>query len=277
MKRYIYILLTMIAIPTVTFAQKVDGRKVRGHVRDGNKAYEQKLYGKAQESFEDALLIDKIDKTAIYNLANTYYKERMWDEAIAKYQEFLSLESKDQKAISEAWHNMGNALLQKEGEKSKAPMSQQQGQQEKVDFLKESIEAYKNALRFNPEDDEARYNLAVAQRMVKDQDGGGGGGDDKNKDDQQNQDQNKDKDKDKDKDKGDEKDKNKDQNKGQDKDQQKQDNQDQQEGGMSKQNMEQLLKALEQDEKDTQRRVNAQRAKERQKQNMQNRELDKDW
>lgn len=273
MKHYIYILLTMIAIPTVTFAQKVDGRKVRGHVRDGNKAYEQKLYGKAQESFEDALLIDKIDKTAIYNLANTYYKERMWDEAIAKYQEFLSLESKDQKAISEAWHNMGNALLQKEGEKSKAPMSQQQGQQEKVDFLKESIEAYKNALRFNPEDDEARYNLAVAQRMVKDQDGDGGGGDDKNKDNQQNQDQNKDKDKDK----GDEKDKNKDQNKGQDKDQQKQDNQDQQEGGMSKQNMEQLLKALEQDEKDTQRRVNAQRAKERQKQNMQNRELDKDW
>lgn len=273
MKRYIYILMTIIAIPTISFAQKVDGRKVRGHVRDGNNAYEQKLYGKAQESFEDALLIDKIDKTAIYNLANTYYKERMWKEAIAKYQEFLSLESKDQIAISEAWHNMGNALLHLNGDQQ----NQAQGnpQEEKVDFLKESIEAYKNALRFNSEDDEARYNLAVAQRLVKEQDGGGGGNDDKDKDDQQNQDQNKDKDKDKGDDK--DKDKNKDQNKGQDKDQQNQGKPEQQEGGMSKENMEQLLKALEQDEKDTQRKVNAQRAKERQKQNMQNRELDKDW
>ena len=58
------------------------------------------------------------------------------------------------------------------------------------------IEAYKESLRNNPKDDETRYNLALAQKLLKDQ--------------QQNQDQNQDKNQDQ---KQDQKDDKKDQNK----------------------------------------------------------------
>ena len=35
--------------------------------------------------------------------------------------------------------------------------------------LPQCIEAYKQALRNNPKDDETRYNLALAQKQLKDQ------------------------------------------------------------------------------------------------------------
>ena len=50
--------------------------------------------------------------------------------------------------------------------------------QSQKDYAK-AVEAYKQSLRNNPKDDETRYNLALAQKMLKDQ-----------QQDQQNQDQN---------------------------------------------------------------------------------------
>ena len=99
----------------------------------------------------------------------------------------------------------------------------------------EAIEAYKNALRLNPTDDETRYNLVLCQHQKQKQD--------QNK---QNQQQNKN-----------------DQNKDEKKDQQKQDQnkdkqdkkQDQQKPQMSKDNAEQLLNAAMQQEKQTQDRL----------------------
>ena len=56
---------------------------------------------------------------------------------------------------------------------------------------KEAVEAYKNALRNDPTDDETRYNLALAKKLLEDQQQeGGDDGDDKNKEDQNKDDQN---------------------------------------------------------------------------------------
>ena len=86
-----------------------------------------------------------------------------------------------------------------------------------------AIEAYKNALRNNPKDDESRYNLVLCQRQLKNDNQGGGNNND------QKQDQNQE-------------------------DQQKQ-QQEQQEPPMSKENAEQLLNAALQREKETQKRM----------------------
>ena len=118
----------------------------------------------------------------------------------------------------------------------------------------QSIEEYKNALRRNPKDDETRYNLRLAQLLLK-----------KQQQEQQNQDKNDDKD---------QQDKNKDQQKDQKQDQQEQNNnqnnqdknKDQQEQNkpqqqqpqqsqMSKENAQQILDAIQQDERDTQEKV----------------------
>ena len=53
---------------------------------------------------------------------------------------------------------------------------------------KEAVEAYKNALRNDPADEESRYNLALAKECAEQQ-GGGGGGEDENED-EEKQDEN---------------------------------------------------------------------------------------
>ena len=105
------------------------------------------------------------------------------------------------------------------------------------------IEAYKQSLRNNPNDDETRYNLALAQKMLKDQQ-------------QQQQNQNQ-QNKDKQENKKDEQEQQ--QKKEQEQQKQKQDSQQQQQqqqqNQMSKENAEQLLNAVMQDEKDVQEKV----------------------
>ena len=125
----------------------------------------------------------------------------------------------------------------------------------------QAVEAYKMSLRNNPKDDETRYNLALAQKMLKDQ-----------QQNQQNQDQNQDQNKDEQEKKQDQQ---KDQNKQND---QKKDDQQQQppkpekkDNEMSKENAEQLLNSVMQDEKDTQDKVK------KQQQVTQGGRLEKDW
>ena len=102
-------------------------------------------------------------------------------------------------------------------------------------MYREAIEAYKESLRNNPNDNETRYNYVLCKRLQKYQKQNNKN--DKNK---QNKDKNKNK-----------QDKNKQQNKDQKQKQSPQQNQEQ----MSKDNAEQLLNAAIQEEKATQQRL----------------------
>ena len=163
-----------------------------------------------------------------------------------------------------AYHNIGNALMQKKR-------------------CKEAVSAYKNALRNNPSDDESRYNLALAQECAKEQGDGDGDGDDEdkdkdqdeNKDDKENSDDKKDKDEknkeeggeDGDKKEGDDKEdedgKPKD-DKGDQKNKDPKDNKGQpqpQQGKLSPQQVKNLLEAMSNEEKKVQEKMNASKTK----------------
>lgn len=71
---------------------------------------------------------------------------------------------------AEAFYNLGNAQF-------------------KQQKYKEALESYKQSLRLNPADQQAKYNYAYTKRLIDDNEDGGGGGDDKNQDKDQNQDQ----------------------------------------------------------------------------------------
>ena len=80
-----------------------------------------------------------------------------------------SLRTDEERA--EAFYNLGNAQF-------------------KQQKYKEALESYKQSLRLNPADQQAKYNYAYTKRLIDDnEDGGGGGDDDKNQDKDQNQDQ----------------------------------------------------------------------------------------
>lgn len=269
MKKGLFIIL--FALITIgASAQK----EVRKAIRTGNKAYNEQLYATAEAEYNNAKEGNANSKEAAYNLANTYYKQQKWDEALAEYQHYLKLENEDPQKISAAWSNMGNTFLKKKANEKAAGAQMMMGQQgaqsqapqaKQEDNLKLSMEAYKNALRFNPNDDETRYNLAVVQKMIKDRE-------DQKQDQKQDQDQNKDQDK-----KQDQKEDQQEQNQDPKQDPKQNQQDQQQQSQMSQDNIQQILQALEQDEKETQERVRQAQARERKEKNEQNRRQNKDW
>lgn len=252
MKRIVFIVLLTV------FAVNLSAQKaVRKSIKRGNKAFKEQRYSAAETDYAKALEENASSKEASFNLANTYYKQQRYDEALNEYKHYLTLENEAPEKMSAAWSNIGNTYLKKKAaEKSQMQAQGGQPQQQQADNLKMSMEAYKNALRLDPTDDETRENLAIVQKMIKDQEGGGGENDDQ----EQNQDQKEDK---------------KDQEQNQDKNQDKQEQP--KEDQMSQENIQQILEAIEQDERETQDRVNQLKADERKKQSERNRQQDKDW
>lgn len=227
-----FILLMLLTVSAVAFGQKTD----RDYLRSGNKLYKDSLFVKAEVDYRKALEVNPKSSAAMYNLGNALLMQQKAQEAIEQYQAASRLE-KDKAKLAQIYHNMGVIL-----QSSKK--------------LPECIEAYKESLRNNPHDNETRYNLALAQKQLKDQ--------------QQNQNQDKQQEQKQDQ-KQDEQQQNKDQQ-NQDKKDQQQNNQQQQQNQneMSKENAEQLLNAAMQDEKNVQDKVKKQIQ-------IQGKKLDKDW
>lgn len=113
----------------------------------GNDYYRQKQYAKAEELYAKALTAEPGNTTAKYNLATALYRQDKKVEAGKLYTEVAN--TADNSAMrSKAWYNKGVVLS-------------------KLKNLEESIDAYKNALRNNPSDTQARENLQKAMLELK--------------------------------------------------------------------------------------------------------------
>ena len=239
MKQIVIIFTFIIGFSGVSFAQK----QVRKDIRAGNKEYKQEKFTDAEVEYRKALGGDARSIEAAFNLGNALYKQSKMQEAFEQYQIVINNET-DRNKVSQAWHNIGN-------------ISMFAG-----DYAK-SIDAYKNALRNNPKDDETRYNLALAQKLLEDQEQEEDKGDDENQEqDQQEQEQ---------QNQEDNQDPNQDQQQQQDQEQNQQEQQPNP-NEMSKQNAEQILDALMRDERNTQEKVKAEQMKQQQQ-----RRTDKNW
>ena len=224
-KTYITLLFLLVAGGSA-FAQKSD----RDYLRSGNKLYNDSLFVKAEVDYRKALEVNPKSTDAMFNLGNSLLMQQKAKEAMEQFESASKVE-KEKDKLAQIYHNMG-VILQ---------ASKQYPQ---------CIEAYKESLRNNPKDNETRYNLALAQKLLKDQ--------------QQNQ-QNQNKDQKQDQ-KDEQKEQNKDQKNQDKKDQQQQQNKDE----MSKENAQQLLNAVMQDEKNVQDKVKKQMQ-------IRGKKLDKDW
>ncbi|MCK5815617.1 MAG: tetratricopeptide repeat protein [Flavobacteriaceae bacterium] len=245
------LLIILFVLPLSVFSQENKAslqREARGLVRKGNKLYGQEKFSDAEVAYKKAIAKDPNYEIANYNLGVALAEQNRGEEAIAQYELTAKLaENKLTKA--EAFHNLGNQHFDTKN-------------------YQKSVEAYKNSLRNNPTDDETRYNLALAQKLLEEQQKEDENKE--NKDDKDNKD-NKDKkdgeDKDKDKKEGDDEEDKKD--KGDDEKDKKQDPKDEKKdqqkkpkpGQLSPQQMEQLLEAMNNEEKKTQEKMNARKEK----------------
>ena len=232
MLRKFYILSMLLCIGAGhAFAQE---KTDRDYLRSGNKLYNDSLFIKAEVDYRKALELNPKSTDAMFNLANALLMQQKAKEAMEQYESVSKIE-KDKEKLAQIYHNMG-VILQSSKQ------------------LPQCIEAYKESLRNNPKDDETRYNLALAQKQLKDQQQN-----QQNQDQQQQQEQKEDK-----------QDQNKDQQE-QNQDQQQQPQQQQQnKNEMSKENAQQLLNAVMQDEKNVQDKVKKQIQ-------IQGKKLEKDW
>lgn len=248
------------------------------YIYEAQEALSENDYASAEAEYRKAIAKDPSNTVAKYNMGNLYYGKENTVSAENRLKQAAKIaESKSEK--HQIYHNLGNSYMQKKDYSS-------------------AVEAYKNALRNDPSDDETRYNLALAKQKEeeeqkngqgqdqnkdqnKDQQNDGGGGDQ----DQQDQDQNKDQnegeggDQNKDQQPKDEGDNNKDKKEGdQNKDQQNEQGEqpkDQQgdgdkkqqqqpkaaQGQLSPQQIKSLLEAMNNEEKKVQDKINAEKAK----------------
>ncbi len=238
-------------------------RKTDKILREAEKELSENDFASAEASYRKAVSKNPESVTARYNMANMYYGKEKPAQAANRYNQASNIAgTKEEKHRS--FHNMGNSLMDQKNYAG-------------------AVEAYKNALRNIPSDEETRYNLALAKKMLEKEKEDGGGGDDDKKE-QDKDDKNKDKKDDqgeKDKDKkegedkedkgGDPKDESKqepekpdDKGDPKDKNEQKGDPEpkaQQQPGQLSAQQIKNLLEAMNNEEKKVQEKINAENAK----------------
>jgi len=118
------------------------------YIRDGNSNYEDSKFKEAEINYRKALEKSPNSLKGTYNLGNSQYKQQNFKEASQSYEK-LAGDPKN-KNLSQLYHNLGNAYLQS-------------------DKYRESVEAYKQALRINPKDEDTRYNLAYALTKLQQQ------------------------------------------------------------------------------------------------------------
>ena len=172
---------------------------------------------------------------AEYNLGNTIYKNKKYSEAITNYKNASQL-AKTNAEKHKAFHNLGNAYMQDKNYKS-------------------AVESYKKALKANSQDEQTRYNLALAKEMLK-------------KYPPKPKPKNKNKDKKDDKEKGKNKENKEKKGEGENKkdkekkgDKEKRDGENKKKPSANKQRMDNILKAIGNDEKKVQEKINANKTK----------------
>ena len=202
-------------------------------VREGNKKYKEHKFTEAEKNYMDALGKQNNSYRGAFNLGDSYYKQGKYKEATEQF-ESLTQRKTSNDTLAKVYHNLGNSYLkQKEYEKS--------------------ISAYKNAMKKNDSDEDTRYNLAYAQKMLQQQ--------------QQQQKQKQDK-KNQDKKNKENKDKKQNQDK---KEQKKEQKQEQQQQNISKEDAQRLLEAMNNDEKKLRDKMNEKRVK------VSSSQIEKDW
>ncbi len=206
-----------------SFVFPVKSQEDKKYIRNGNDLYNKGKYKDAEKLYRESQQKNSASNEAAFNIADALYKQKKFDESANQFKQ-ITQQTKDKKKLADAYHNLGNSLLQSKK-------------------YEESVQVYCNALKNSPTDEATKYNLAYAQKKLQ----------------QQQQQQNKDKDKKDDKKKddkkdGDQKDKNDQKN--------NQDGQPKPKpGGIQKERVQNLLDAVNNEEKKIQDKVNAKKVK----------------
>ncbi len=142
--------------------------KERGLVRRGNREFRREHFEKSVDSYQRALQHDSTCFEAKYDLASALYRTERYDKAEKTLLSIVGDSTRTEKERGEVAYNLGNTQF-----------AQQK--------YKEALSSYRQAMRCNPNDEDAKFNYAFTKRLIQQQE---------QQQQQQNQDQNQDQNKD---------------------------------------------------------------------------------
>ena len=165
MRNLILFLTLIIGASESSLAQQSPKESLK-NTYEGVLFLDQSESSKAEQSFRTASAQDTLNAIADYNLGNTLFEIGAEEESFGHFKA-ASQKSTSESLSHQAFHNMGNVFMKRKE-------------------YENAVQAYKEALKKNPDDDETRYNYALAKKMLEDEQQQN----DQNQDqDQENQDQ----------------------------------------------------------------------------------------
>ena len=132
-----FILILMITAPL--FAQESTTDPALQAYRDGD-------FDKAIQLYSN-MLADKSDDTDLkYNLGSSFYKKGTFNAAKSGFED--ALDSENNYSKSRAYYNLGNTNF-------------------KLNKAEESLVAFKNAMKLDPEDEDAKFNYEFVKNLLQ--------------------------------------------------------------------------------------------------------------
>lgn len=141
-----YLILALIFSYNYAFSQTL----AKEHIVNGNQFYKEKQFDKAELQYRQALSVNSSSIKANYNLGNTLYELDRLDEARVHYDKILHNPYSTKQDQHKALHNIGRSYLDQ-----KEPLK--------------ALKALKEALKLDPNDEQTRYNFALARKMLEEQ------------------------------------------------------------------------------------------------------------
>lgn len=138
------ILLTFIFIIGSFFAQSQEWKK---SLMDARKCYKKGLFSEAVENYRKAISKAPKEIDLSEELAQAHYKSREFKAAEKEFEKSLT-SSKNKKKTASNHYNIGNSRMKSRNYSG-------------------AVDAYKQALRINPNDKKSKYNLSEAIRRLK--------------------------------------------------------------------------------------------------------------
>lgn len=219
-KYFVVVLLTLFVCGEVSAQQM----KERGLVRKGNRQFKREQFEKSVDSYQRALQHDSTSFEAKYDLASALYRTERYEKAEKTLLGIVNDTTRTELERGEVAYNLGNTQF-----------AQQK--------YKEALSSYRQAMRCNPNDEDAKFNYAFTKRLIQQQE-----------QQQQNQDQNQDnkEQNQQDKQKENKQDQQQQQPQNQDSKEEQQHGEQPQEGAMTPEQQEALLQAIQAEEDKTQ-------------------------
>ena len=190
------------------YSQKMPERHL---VRKGNRQYERGNYDTSVDNYSRALQEKPECFEAKFNTANVQFRKELIDKSEQTLRKLAQDSTRTNLERADVSYNLGNTLFVQQR-------------------LEEALDCYRNAMRLNPDDKEAKFNYALTKELLKQQQN--------QQQQQQNQNQNQDQNQDQDQD----------QNQNQDQNQEDKQNQNQQNQEQNQQNQEQNQQNQEQEQ-----------------------------